>query len=170
MVLKLHVHALLLVAWACTLLCTASELRGFVRVTTTCATCPKPADGGGLRVVNASLSLGSNQTLAQCAATCAAAPLCVSFNFVRGEAVAVAVAPPATGECELNQHAQRYAVVPMAGSEYYMREVTSGNERAHQAVPFLLDVPRNGVQLGEGPFKRSMDVSLDYLLRNYPVT
>ena len=147
----------------------ASALASFQWVTQVCSTCDRPGPGGGLRVVRANLANASAATSAEaCAEACLAAPGggCISFNLF-GSA------------CELNKYSEGYTVVTTPSStpsQVWLRTTAPGSDDnaaqmpSSAKVPWQLVAPTGNVTVAQnGVLARSMEVSVDYLLRNYEV-
>ena len=139
----------------------AAALAGFRQIEQVCSTCEAPPAGGGLRVVCATLAnlSASAVTPAGCGAACLASDSCISFNFPG---------------CQLNRYAEGYTVVPTAApSGYWLRDALPGEAvaaaaAAPQKVPHQLAAPTGNVTVArDGVLGRSMEISVDYLLRNY---
>jgi hypothetical protein len=145
----------------------APALPSFQRITRVCSTCAAPASGGGLRVNASTAAAGSGRLLSassaeNCASACLAYGGCISFNF-------------AGSECELNRFAETYTVVTTSSpSEYWLRREQPGAQAAAApataVIASQLVTPTGNVTLARGGrLDSSMEISVDYLLRNYEV-
>jgi hypothetical protein len=147
----------------------AMALSAFQRISKVCSTCLTPVAGGGLRAVNGSSSdvvkVVPARTAGACAAACLTDAHCISFNFA-----------PSAHECELNHFTETYVVANVSfPSQYWLRREQPGAASAaaapsRLAIPYHLAVPTSSVTLAPGGrFALSMEISMDYLLRNYDV-
>jgi hypothetical protein len=130
---------------------------------------PKRVHTESLRATNGLVANVSAVSAEACAAACLDRGDCISFNFF-----------DASSSCELNQYAEGYTVVPTKGCQYWLRlespeQAAAVFTPAKHAVPYQLDVPTGNVTLAtaasrrDAVFDHSMQISIDYLLRNYDV-
>lgn len=117
-----------------------------------------------LRVMGAGMANSTAASVEECATACMANRACISFNYVGTL-------------CELNQYSEGYTVVMEPRSQYWLRlespqQASAASTAIQHAVPYQLAVPTGNVTLTSGTrrrdavFDHSMQVSIDYLLRN----
>ena len=145
-----------------------TNLKQFHQVTSVCSTCSVPLPNGGLRVTHATLSIATPlNTIEKCAQKCLSVPQqkCISFSYLGSAA--------APTECQLYSFSEQYTVVVDAKPyQYYLRNqiptVAPLASPSKKMIPNLLSAPTKNVVLGSNTvFAKSMEISIDYLLRHY---
>eukprot|EP00730_Choanoeca_flexa_P000817 TRINITY_DN10349_c0_g1_i2.p1 TRINITY_DN10349_c0_g1~~TRINITY_DN10349_c0_g1_i2.p1 ORF type:complete len:845 (+),score=151.56 TRINITY_DN10349_c0_g1_i2:219-2537(+) len=71
------------------------------------------------------------------------------------------------GHCELNRYSVLYAEANSSGDAYYHRRQARDDSPAHQAVPYIVQVPTGNVSLLPGSLlRRTFDANILYLLQH----
>ena len=114
-----------------------------------------PPKTENLRVTHACLANFTATSVEACAATCLANGACVSFNYVGTQ-------------CELNQYAEGYTVVPEPGSQYWLRlespeQAAAAASAVHHAVPYQLAVPTGSVMMAGVSSKLTVSFSQSHV-------